>query len=728
MLSNSEFKIHTYNDKYCLNDVVIQCDMAKTPKYYINKVRPKEVINSQHYITKEKLLEILNSTKSIKGKELLKYINENNNKLQLVELENINTPKKVNFLDVGSNIIHFNNNIIKYFYHNQDIYFKAKDIAEILGYSDFSQSIRKHIDNNDKINVKIILDILTNNKGPVENTGHNNLDSNIKPVNFTGFESFNKSLVQYSDKNENIKIIKLIEKEDPKTVFINESGFHSLILSSKKPESKKFKYWVTSEVLPSIRKHGYYNLSNNNEYNMDKLDNYYNSNIVYIINVYDNIYKYGITSNIKNRFYDHKRLLKFNHIVKLYKVDNMTICMNSENKIKELTKKIKINTVYNNGVEFFSTNSNYIITDVIKMIDTIVDESNKEYTNHPNNKIHQNNIDKIIYKLDYIGNNMNPHISVDDNNIKLLIEKEKTKQLEIETNAKIKLLQLEIELIKEKNKSSVKKITNDTPKPEIILVNSSSVKKITNDTPKQEVKPQSITEKTKIPEESIIKKLPGNTNCIDCNKELISKKAIRCGPCERFKRLKTGIEMDNRPSYEQLNRDLKELKYVTSVAKKYNVSNLCIYKWIKNYEKYNTLVNKNQVGLPAEPTLLENVQKVSIIETPKKSIKQKIEKPEPQKKDNSKAEPPKVPTIKNASPNKQCIDCNINVYYKSIRCTKCLNKNKIKQGVEHGNRPTLEQLKKDLEELKSYVKVGIKYDVSDNTIRKWIKRYEDIIL
>jgi len=325
---------------------------------------------------------------------------------------------------------------------------------------------------------------------------------------------------------------------------------------------------------------------------------------------------------------------------------------------------------------------------------------------------------------------MNPHISVDDNNINLLIEKEKTRQLEIETNAKIKLLQLDIELIKEKNKSSVKKITNDTPNSEIILVNSSSTNKITNDAPKQQVKPLSIIEKTKVPEDSIITKLQvkdlKNTNCIDCNKELITKKAIRCGPCERFKRLKTGIEMDNRPSYEQLNKDLKELKYATSVAKKYNVSNLCIYKWIKNYEKYNILVNKNQVGLPAEPTLLENVQKVPIIETPKKSIKQKIEKQEPPKKDNSKAEPPKVnTTIKNASPNKQCIDCNVNVYYKSIRCTKCLNKNKIKQGIEHGNRPTLDQLKKDLEELKSYVKVGMKYDVSDNTIRKWIKRYED---
>ena len=42
------------------------------------------------------------------------------------------------------------------------------------------------------------------------------------------------------------------------TVFINESGLYSLILSSKLPKAKEFKRWVTSEVLPSIRKHGAY--------------------------------------------------------------------------------------------------------------------------------------------------------------------------------------------------------------------------------------------------------------------------------------------------------------------------------------------------------------------------------------------------------------------------------------------------------------------------------------
>ena len=43
-----------------------------------------------------------------------------------------------------------------------------------------------------------------------------------------------------------------------KAIVINESGLYSLVLSSKLPTAKKFKHWVTSEILPSVRKHGAY--------------------------------------------------------------------------------------------------------------------------------------------------------------------------------------------------------------------------------------------------------------------------------------------------------------------------------------------------------------------------------------------------------------------------------------------------------------------------------------
>lgn len=82
-------------------------------------------------------------------------------------------------------------------------WFVGKDVAEILGYVDANKAISMHIDEDDKLNDKTA-----------------------------------SSLGQRGG------------------WFINESGLYSLILSSKLPTAKKFKRWVTSEVLPSIRKTG----------------------------------------------------------------------------------------------------------------------------------------------------------------------------------------------------------------------------------------------------------------------------------------------------------------------------------------------------------------------------------------------------------------------------------------------------------------------------------------
>jgi len=90
---------------------------------------------------------------------------------------------------------------------NNEIMFVGKDVAQALGYSDSNKAIRIHVDDEDK-------------GGAVLSTPGGN----------------------------------------QKVIFINESGLYSLILSSKLPQAKAFKRWVTSEVLPSIRKTGRYEL------------------------------------------------------------------------------------------------------------------------------------------------------------------------------------------------------------------------------------------------------------------------------------------------------------------------------------------------------------------------------------------------------------------------------------------------------------------------------------
>lgn len=88
---------------------------------------------------------------------------------------------------------------------NDEPYFVGKDVADILGYTDTFGALKKHVDTEDKLNCQN--DSFESNRG---------------------------------------------------MTVVNESGLYSLILSSKLPTAKKFKRWVTSEVLPSIRKHGMY--------------------------------------------------------------------------------------------------------------------------------------------------------------------------------------------------------------------------------------------------------------------------------------------------------------------------------------------------------------------------------------------------------------------------------------------------------------------------------------
>ncbi|WP_338214923.1 phage antirepressor [Lacticaseibacillus salsurivasis] len=83
--------------------------------------------------------------------------------------------------------------------------FVGKDVAEVLGYQNGSRDINAHVDAEDRL------------KYQISTSG-----------------------------------------QDRMMTVINESGLYSLVLSSKMPNAKEFKHWVTSEVLPTIRKHGAY--------------------------------------------------------------------------------------------------------------------------------------------------------------------------------------------------------------------------------------------------------------------------------------------------------------------------------------------------------------------------------------------------------------------------------------------------------------------------------------
>lgn len=99
----------------------------------------------------------------------------------------------------------FEGNEVRTLKIDDEPYFVGKDVAKILGYKNTKDALAKHVDVEDKLG----------------------------------------SQIATSGQRREMTII-------------NESGLYSLILSSKMPNARKFKHWVTSEVLPAIRKHGAY--------------------------------------------------------------------------------------------------------------------------------------------------------------------------------------------------------------------------------------------------------------------------------------------------------------------------------------------------------------------------------------------------------------------------------------------------------------------------------------
>ena len=104
-------------------------------------------------------------------------------------------------------------------------WFAGKDVAEALGYNNTKKALIDHIDEDDKQLIQRSQIV----------TLENHLPKEVFPFNFVPAEIPNRGLT-----------------------FINESGVYSLILRSKLPAAKQFKRWVTSEVLPAIRKHKMY--------------------------------------------------------------------------------------------------------------------------------------------------------------------------------------------------------------------------------------------------------------------------------------------------------------------------------------------------------------------------------------------------------------------------------------------------------------------------------------
>lgn len=77
------------------------------------------------------------------------------------------------------------------------------------------------------------------------------------------YQNGSRDINRHVDEDDRQKIMLFDGTKENETIVINESGLYSLIFSSRMPNAKKFKRWVTSEVIPSIRENGYYNIGDN---------------------------------------------------------------------------------------------------------------------------------------------------------------------------------------------------------------------------------------------------------------------------------------------------------------------------------------------------------------------------------------------------------------------------------------------------------------------------------
>ena len=117
----------------------------------------------------------------------------------------------------------------------QNVWFRGKDMAKILGYSDTKQAIRRHVSAENKI--------IQLSRQQVLGVSKRSLNPDYCPVEMKGQQN---------------------DTRGKWSTFINEPGFYELVFSSTKLETaKRFRQWVITTVLPSIRKFGPYKLFDN---------------------------------------------------------------------------------------------------------------------------------------------------------------------------------------------------------------------------------------------------------------------------------------------------------------------------------------------------------------------------------------------------------------------------------------------------------------------------------
>ena len=278
-------------------------------------------------------------------------------------------------IDIFNNILIYNSNKINFVIDiDNNIWFKFISISKLLKYKSNKDALRDLINKEDKILLK------------------------------------------------NIKLL-LKNKDHPNTVYINEKGIYSFLIKSRMKNAKEFQLWLINKVLPSLRKHGKYELNkkiklklknlnkkikilekNNNilKKNMTK-NKYPRGTHIYIIED-DNKYKIGYTDNLAKRLQTYNTG-KANRLEYVYY--KKTHC---GKEIETCLKAMLNKYIYKSNKEFYICNIDIIIKKILKCIKIEKDCINCKDINQKGGGFN-NLIDNLIHiykkKYDYYNNLIN---------------------------------------------------------------------------------------------------------------------------------------------------------------------------------------------------------------------------------------------------------------------------------------------------------------------------------
>jgi prophage antirepressor-like protein len=349
-------------DKISVFDI-LQKDINENLKLFLQLEEPKTL-----YVTNDGIKILIDKKEDIQFKNWFNFV--------YTELQK----KPIETLEISASKFKYKYNDTEFscFIINDNIYFKAKEIATFLEYENTTDTIIRTISPLYKYYVIIE-------------------DNSMKILNL--FDELIETSNDYL-------LVSFLKIHSPATIYLDKYGMFGILSQSFKPEAYELNNLLNVEFPYNV-----------NEYRTKFTPS------VYVIDLSNNIYKFGKSKQIDHRLKTHKRILKYNNLIKIYEFSSEYLMSRFEVAIKRYIKSININRI-DKGYEFFETNN----------IEQVIDYLNNLYeyfSNTSNNKL--------------LGKYNNKTLDITlllDKEIELL--KEKTKQLELQLEIK----KLDIELIK----------------------------------------------------------------------------------------------------------------------------------------------------------------------------------------------------------------------------------------------------------------------------------------